>query len=177
MKRILYILVLAAAFGGCKDDETYLDKQRTSFESYLSRTDFSYTTPNGVYRYVANADREGYDREVPVEYGDSVSFDFAAYLFSSSIGALYYTNVKEWIPAKDLEVLNPEYWDFSTRRIKLGSASLVKGLEYGLVNSRQNDSLLLFMTSDLVYGTENMGVVNPDQPVVWAVKIKKVVKP
>ncbi len=97
--------------------------------------------------------------------------------FSSSIGALYYTNVKEWIPAKDLEVLNPEYWDFSTRRIKLGSASLVKGLEYGLVNSRQNDSLLLFMTSDLVYGTENMGVVNPDQPVVWAVKIKKVVKP
>ena len=132
--------------------------------------DFSYTTPNGVYRYVANADREGYDREVPVEYGDSVSFDFAAYLFSSSIGALYYTNVKEWIPAKDLEVLNPEYWDFSTRRIKLGSASLVKGLEYGLVNSRQNDSLLLFMTSDLVYGTENMGVVNPDQPVVWAVK-------
>ena len=69
--------------------------------------DFSYTTPNGVYRYVANADREGYDREVPVEYGDSVSFDFAAYLFSSSIGALYYTNVKEWIPAKDLEVLNP----------------------------------------------------------------------
>ena len=127
--------------------------------------DFSYTTPNGVYRYVANADREGYDREVPVEYGDSVSFDFAAYLFSSSIGALYYTNVKEWIPAKDLEVLN------------LGSASLVKGLEYGLVNSRQNDSLLLFMTSDLVYGTENMGVVSPDQPVVWAVKIKKVVKP
>ena len=85
--------------------------------------------------------------------------------------------MKEWIPAKDLEVLNPEYWDFSTRRIKLGSASLVKGLEYGLVNSRQNDSLLLFMTSDLVYGTENMGVVNPDQPVVWAVKIKKVVKP
>ena len=43
--------------------------------------------------------------------------------------------------------------------------------------SRQNDSLLLFMTSDLVYGTENMGVVSPDQPVVWAVKIKKVVKP
>ena len=74
-------------------------------------------------------------------------------------------------------MLNPEYWDFSTRRIKLGSVSLVKGLEYGLVNSRQNDSLLLFMTSDLVYGTENMGVVSPDQPVVWAVKIKKVVKP
>ena len=81
-------MVLAAAFGGCKDDETYLDKQRTSFESYLSRMDFSYTTPNGVYRYVANADREGYDREVPVEYGESVSVDFAAYVVSSAGGAL-----------------------------------------------------------------------------------------
>lgn len=90
--------------------------------------DFSYTTPNGVYRYVANADREGYDREVPVEYGDSVSFDFAAYLFSSSIGALYYTNVKEWIPAKD--------WRCSIRVLGLLDAADQAGQRFARQRSR-----------------------------------------
>lgn len=174
--RIFKILILTVFFWGCKKDDTFLIDQRTSFENYLTKQNLSYTVSGGVFRHVTNADREGYDQSALVEYGDSVTFDFAAYLYGSPLGNLYFTNVKEWLPSS-ASSLNTEYWPFVPQRILLGRTQLIKGLTYGLVGSHESDSLLLFMTSDLCYGSHNVGVVQPDAPTVWSVKINKVVKP
>ena len=161
---------------GCNKEEDFLIDQRDSFESYLSRQEGEYTVEGGVYRYVVNADREGYESDLVIEYGDSVTFNFAAYTFGSPLGTMFYTNVQEWLPSGS-ETLNTAYWDMTPRRIRLGYTPLLKGFESGLVGNRMNDSLLLFVTSDLAYGSVNMGALGPDEPTVWSVKINNVVKP
>ena len=45
-----------------------------------------------------------------------------------------------------------------------------------MVGCRQNDSTFLFVTSDLSYGSDRVGLIEPDSPVVWYLKINKVVK-
>ena len=177
MNRLLKIIVGIGVFvlAGCSKEEDFLIDQRDSFESYLSRQEGGYTVEGGVYRYVANADREGYADDPVIEYGDSVTFNFAAYTFGSPLGTLFYTNVEGWLPSNS-ETLNTSYWDMTPRHIRLGDTPLLKGVESGLVGNRMNDSLLLFITSDLAYGGVSVGAVGPDEPTVWSVKINNVVK-
>ena len=177
MNRLLKIIIGVWVFvlAGCSKEEDFLIDQRESFESYLSRQEGGYTVEGGVYRYVVNADREGYANDPVIEYGDSVTFNFAAYTFGSPLGTLYYTNVQEWLSAGSTN-LNTAYWDMTPSRVRLGYTPLLKGVESGLVGNRMNDSLLLFVTSDLAYGSVSVGAIGPDEPTVWSVKINNVVK-
>ena len=73
-------------------------------------------------------------------------------------------------------VLDPRFWDFSPKSVRVGHGGLLPSVEAGMVGCRQNDSTFLFVTSDLSYGSDRVGLIEPDSPVVWYLKINKVVK-
>ena len=172
---VIAALGVALWLGGCKADDDVVSRQNTSFESYLKGANAPYAMRGGVYQYVANSGRSSYATDKAVTYGDSVIFNFAAYTFGSPLGTLFYTNVLGWLSSRDA-ALDVSYWDMTPRRIRYGVTPLMKGLSNGLAGSRENDSLMLFINSDLAYGDKGLGTVDPDQATVWVVKINKVVK-
>ena len=161
--------------GACKADDDVVTQQTNSFVSYLEGAKLPYAVRGGVYQCVANAERAGYATDKSVSYGDSVVFNFAAYTFGAPLGTLFFTNVKEWLPAS-YKTLDPTYWNMTPRRIRYGVTPLMRGLANGFSGSRENDSLVLFINSELAYGAQGMGVIEPDKATVWVVKISKVVK-
>ena len=92
----------------------------------------------------------------------------------SATEAPYYTNIRSLVEGDT--VLNTEYWSFEPQRVVLGATPMIRGLTYGLQGARESDSLQLFVTSDLAYGSGNTGVVDGDQATRWFVYIEKVIK-
>ena len=161
----------------CAKEDDAVTSQRSAIESFLDSRGWEYAEASGVYRYTINADRPEYESEPQIAYGDSVVFDFAAYLFSGSVSATevpYYTNIRSLVEGDT--VLNTEYWSFEPQRVVLGATPMIRGLTYGLQGARESDSLQLFVTSDLAYGSGNTGVVDGDQATRWFVYIEKVIK-
>ena len=177
MKKLWGICLAAWVGASCQPKDDHIVSQRTSIENYLNGANLPYVVQSGVYRYTANADRDGYEGETIVEPGDSVTLDFAPYSLGRPLGTLYYTNVREIMEANNRDgVLDPRFWDFSPKSVRVGHGGLLPSVEAGMVGCRQNDSTFLFVTSDLSYGSDRVGLIEPDSPVVWYLKINKVVK-
>lgn len=154
LKRFTQIVLISAgslALACAKEDDA-VTSQRSAIESFLDSRGWEYAEA-------------------------SVVFDFAAYLFSGSVSATevpYYTNIRSLVEGDT--VLNTEYWSFEPQRVVLGATPMIRGLTYGLQGARESDSLQLFVTSDLAYGSGNTGVVDGDQATRWFVYIEKVIK-
>ena len=102
LKRFTQIVLISAgslALACAKEDDA-VTSQRSAIESFLDSRGWEYAEASGVYRYTINADRPEYESEPQIAYGDSVVFDFAAYLFSGSVSATevpYYTNIRSLV--------------------------------------------------------------------------------
>lgn len=135
LKRFTQIVLISAgslALACAKEDDA-VTSQRSAIESFLDSRGWEYAEASGVYRYTINADRPEYESEPQIAYGDSVVFDFAAYLFSGSVSATevpYYTNIRSLVEGDT--VLNTEYWSFEPQRVVLGATPMIRGLTYGL---------------------------------------------
>lgn len=173
-----------------KDKDTIVPDQRESFEKYLDGKKWEYTVRDGVYQYVRNASRSGYDSALQIERGDSVEFSWSSFLFrSNSFDTLrpFYTNdlyVLDYLKAaeqaardqkKELFLVSKD-WDAGVDRAKVGTTKMVTGIARGIVGARDGDDLLLFVTSDMAYGGNKVGLVPEDSPIVFNLKISKVVK-
>jgi hypothetical protein len=135
-----------------------------------------YETCNGIYRYVANGEREGRDAEPEIAVGDEVWFDFEARLFNSSSGAgtLFYTNKPALIASMSgSETLA---WPAEVQKIRLGIDPLLVGVADGMAGCRQGDSVALFILSDRAYGSKPMGVVPQNTAVAYVLNIRNVIK-
>ena len=120
-----------------------------------------------------------------VEWGDKIDIRFSAYTFTgaepwnsdASKSAIYWSNVPEII-AKLGEKNNITLdWPTEPITIELGKTEILAGLELALSEGcRENDSLQVYMTSNLAYGKELMGVVPKNSMVAWYLKIEKVRK-
>ncbi len=134
LKRFTQIVLISAgslALACAKEDDA-VTSQRSAIESFLDSRGWEYAEASGVYRYTINADRPEYESEPQIAYGDSVVFDFAAYLFSGSVSATevpYYTNIRSLVEGDT--VLNTEYWSFEPQRVVLGATPMIRGLTYG----------------------------------------------
>ena len=162
-------LFLLGALGACKKPDYDVPAQRTAIENYLRGQQVEYTQQDWVYKYADPATEEG-----PVLHrGDSVYFHYSGYLFASGIGALFTTNIEA-----DAEEagFDKTYMDFSPKGILLGDGSVLRGLELGLPGSRPGETVYLFLTPDLAYGEDIVGVVRPGKSVVFKVVIDRVVK-
>lgn len=133
-----------------------------------------YTVQEGVYKYVVNGEREGRPGESQqCERGDSVVFRFAAYVFTGSQNALFYTNIAGLAEGTGL---NTDYWSFEPRRIKIGTTPVIKGLENALPYCCKGDSVALFITSDLGFDDNNIGTVPINSALLFALNIDDVIK-
>lgn len=174
--------VIFAFFGGlcaCSKDTTTVDNQRTSIEQYITNQSWENVEyGDGVYRYVLNRDRSGYETAPEAQRGDQIVFNYSIYVFSASgtggEGALIYTNNPE---LQDLqEGLNATYWSKEPMEVTLGRTSLISGLSWGLNGVRQGDTLKLFMSSDRGYGDKPFSVIPANTPLVWNLGIQQVIK-
>lgn len=166
------VILSVSMFCSCGSDTEIIPNQKTAIESFLGQKE--YTVQEGVYKFVANSNRDGYDNAPMAIAGDSVIYNFEAYTFISSPEALFYTNKPEVI--KTLTGLNSQYWIKEPLRVKVGTTPMMKGLANGLPYCKQGDSVVLFITSDLAYGDKQAGIVQSNTALMYILNIENVKK-
>lgn len=193
MKGIYGILIfLAAFFCSCNKTEDYVTAQQTAIERYLAgrkiynrasapenetgETMQYYDIQNGVYKYTENEYRTTRPPESEAATkGDSITFYFRAYTFSSRIEALFYTNVEEEILALGSH-LNAKYWSTEPLTVKIGAGSVIKGLDNALPSCRTGDTVQVFIPTDLGYGDKSAGVVPANTALMYLINIQNITK-
>lgn len=184
MKILVKIIILSfslLAFACGKDDDIIAseDTKIVSYFTKLQIEETGYDALGGVFRYVGNADRAGYEQAVEAQAGDSVSFYFSVHLLNTNANVLQqpliYTNKKYLIDALKANGLTGQ-WTSDPYKVKLGSSPLAKGLQRGLTGAHEKDSLLLFMRSDMGYGDREMFNVPKNSPLLFIVDLVSVKK-
>jgi hypothetical protein len=164
---IVFCVIALLAAACSKIDRNLLPNQRTSFERYLNGKD--YVIQDGVYKFVVNAQRDGFQAEPVVEWGDSVIFNFAEYVFASAPAKLAATNIFALVQSDT--TINTAYWSFDPARVELGDSPMLEGLKRGLPGCHRGDSVVLLLSSDLAYGTKNVGPVAGNTAVMLSLNI------
>lgn len=195
MKKFLTILLFLPLLVGCKDENTLLT-ERDKIEKYLTSSRrmveeseldsvieehpaFYNVFGRYAYRHIVNyydADRENRPQ---VAWGDRLELRFTAYVFSGSepnASAIYWSNVPEVVEQLGGKSGNTLDWSTEPLIVDLGSSKLLEGLERTLPGCYEADSVQVFMTSNLAYGKELVGVVPKNSMVAWYMKILKVTK-
>lgn len=160
----------------CGSDADMLPNQRENISKYLESKDLGYTMQDGVYKHIANSSRPGYENATVANLGDSVTYRFEAYVFTSSPEQLYYTNKPNIIDTLAKRGLNTAYWSKMPAKMKVGSTELIKGLANGIPYSRKGDSVVLFFTSDMAYDKYSIGTVPSNSAVMYVINIDNVKK-
>jgi hypothetical protein len=195
MKKFLTILFLLPLLVGCEQENTLLT-ERDNIEKFLTSSrkmvpesevgsviedNPAFYTLFGryAYRYIVNYyDAEREDRAV-VAWGDHIELDFTAYTFTGSepsSSAIYWSNNPEVIEQLGKKSGNTLDWSTEPLKIKLGTTKILEGLEHTLPGCHEADSVQVFMTSNLAYGNNLIGVVPKNSMVAWYFKIRKVIK-
>lgn len=197
MKNGLYIiLIVALAFiVSCKgDDDTVKENQKNSIVKYLEnnrrlipveRKDSVIEENPKFYSYFGD---KAYFH-VPTFYdslreskreifaGNVVKLRFTAYVFSSSepdISSAYWSNDSLVInrlqnSAKLAPVeLN---WSKEPLEVVVGSGTIIRGVDEALIGCRDQDSLQVYMSFNMAYGKNIIGIVPKRSAVAWYIKI------
>lgn len=195
MKKFLTILLLLPMIVGCTEENTLLT-ERDKIVKYLTSTRrmveeseldsvieehpaFYNVFGRYAYRHIVNyydADRESRPQ---VAWGDRLELRFTAYVFSGSeprTSDIYWSNVPEVIEELGSKSDNTLDWSTEPLIVDLGSSKLLEGLERALPGCYEADSVQVYMTSNLAYGKEIVGLVPKNSMVAWYMKILKVTK-
>ncbi len=195
MKKFLTILILLATLASCKQEDTLLS-ERDKIEKYLTSTRhmvietevgnvieehpaFYNIFGRYAYRHIVNYYDEGREDRPIVEWGDRLKLRFKAYTFSGSepaTSAIYWSNDEETILSLGEKSGNTLDWSTEPLTIQLGTTDILDGLEYALPGCHEADSVQVYMTSNLAYGKQLIGVVPKNSMVAWYMKIEKVTK-
>ena len=195
MKKILTILFLLPLLVGCKEEDTLLT-ERDKIEQYLTSRNivaeesvgeviednpaFYSTFGRYAYRHIVNYYDAGREDRPVVEWGDKVQIKFFnAYIFSGSEpsnSAIYWSNIPEVIEDLGRKSGNTLDWPIEPLTITLGTTRILEGLERTLAGCHEADSVQVYMTSNLAYGKELIGVVPKNSMVAWYMRIEKVTK-
>lgn len=131
-----------------------------------------------LYRYIATYYDEGRDQRPEVTMGSTVDITYTAYIFTSgkpSSSAIYATNDAESLAIIESSGLNTSYeWTTDPYVIKMGESDLVEGLEIALQECREGDDVEIYMTFDMAYGNDYIGIVPSKSAVMWDIHINSV---
>ena len=195
MRKFLTILLLLPLLVGCKEEDTLLT-ERDKIEKFLTSSRrmvaeenlgdviennpaFYSTFGRYAYRYIVNYYDEGREDRPIAEWGDNIQIRFNAYIFSGSepaTSAIYWSNIPEIIEQLGKRSGNTLDWSKEPLTIKLRTTRILEGLERTLAGCHEADSVQVFMTSNLAYGDELIGVVPKKSMIAWYMKIEKVTK-
>ena len=195
MKKFLTILLLLPLLVGCKEEDTLLT-ERDNIEKYLTSSRrmvaeenvgdviednpaFYSTFGRYAYRHIVNYYETGREDKPIVEWGDNLQSRFNAYTFNGSepaASAIYWSNIPEIIDELGKKSGFTLDWPTEPLTIKLGTTRILEGLERTLAGCHEADSVQVYMTSNLAYGKELIGVIPKNSMVAWYMKIEKVTK-
>ena len=195
MKRFLIILFLLPLLVGCKQEDTLLS-ERDQIVKYLTSSrrmvaeeevgsvieenpKFYSVFGRYAYRHIVNYYDAGREDKPVVEWGDRLEIRFNAYTFTGSEpseSAIYWSNIPEIIQKLGGQSDNTLDWSDEPLVVKLGTTDILEGLEHALPGCHEADSVQVFMTSNLAYGKQLIGVVPKNSMVAWYMKIEKVTK-
>lgn len=126
---------------------------------------------NAAYRYIEdyyNTDRLSRTEAVS---GSTLELTFWFYDFSSyttpSASYLYFTNDPLYEDALISAGLNVEYWSFEPLKVTLGNGDILKAIEASLVGCREGDTVEIYLTYNLAYGDNWVGVTNLESPIAF----------
>ena len=195
MKKFFTILFLLPLLVSCKQEDTLLterdkiEKYLTSSRRMVAEEDLSSVIENNppfynvfgryAYRHIVNYyDTEREEKPI-VEWGDNLQIRFNAYTFTGSepsLSAIYLSNIPEVIEQLGKKSDNTLAWSSEPLHIKLGTTKILKGVESVLPGCHEADSVQVYMTSNLAYGDEIIGVIPKQSMIAWYLKIEKVTK-
>lgn len=170
-----FVAVVAMFVTSCIVVDEFEPKQRTQIENYLQNGKKDYFVTSDSAFVVLEGNRllaVGEPRPKGAEKDDRVEFNVEAYTFSSSPATYpYYTN-KRYLAEQLSATLDTSYWDFEPYSIRLGHDEIINGLEEALVGSIVGDSILVFLTSSLAYGSAGMGAVPKNTAVMMILTVE-----
>lgn len=155
-----------------QDIDNTTTQQETQIEKYVqSLTIKNVVVNNGVWRVVIEQGNEGVGKEV--SKGDSIVYNYAAYLFSSGKGLLYDTNVRDL--AKALGT-GHDYSYFIPRKGVVGKGMLLSGIDIGLIGAKEGERCYLIFSARHGFGNVQIGMIPKMSPLlieVWVREVKK----
>ena len=196
MKKFLTILFLLPILVSCSNESTLLT-ERDKLEKYLTSTRRMVAEQNigevidenppfytefgrYAYRHIVNyydAEREDRPR---ADLGDEIEIRFNAFTFTGSepsiTSNLYWSNIPAIIEQVGNKSGNTLDWSQEPLRIRLGETAILEGLERSLPGCHEADSVQVYMSSNLAYGKNIIGVVAKNSMLAWYIKIEKVIK-
>ena len=169
------VMAVVALVTACVTADEFAPKQRNQIESYLGDKEYR-LTPDSAYVYLAGNkfDIAPENRRQGAEVGDVVTFNVEAYTFSGSSPSTvpYYTN-KPYMLDLLSEDLDTSYWPLEPFVARLGQGDILKPLEQSFEGCVEGDSLLVFLTSSIAYGTAGMGAVPKNTPVMMILTVEQ----
>ncbi len=134
---------------------------------------FYTATGDSVYRYIRNYYTDGRDGRAQVEWGDAVRLTFRMYLFTfenivdtgRELTMPYYSNDASLEEAYYAAGLSPGGWNFEPLETVVGAGEIINGLERALVGCRERDTVEVYMTYNMAYGDDPLGVIPGESPI------------
>ncbi len=188
------LLLFPMLWFGCSKEDDVQPEQRKRIESFLtsshsprlvaeenleegSSLPFYTTAGNKVYRYIENyydPDRVNWPE---VTASSKVAITFRIYSFDNYTSITdttvpIYTNDPEWeqkleklgLTLKDEEGNPIGIWNFEPKVITPASSGIINGLRLALLGCRQGDHVEAYMTYNMAYGDEDLGIIEKESP-------------
>ncbi|MFI3315514.1 MAG: FKBP-type peptidyl-prolyl cis-trans isomerase [Rikenellaceae bacterium] len=172
-KKLIYILIIVfTAQFSCNRTEEYdtLVMQKERILDYLVDYDLDYSVRDDVYTVPLNTLENS--STMAISAGDSVYFNYASYTFVTAPVSLYTTNISEVAEDAGMAFEGP----FTPLGIKYGESDIIEGLEIGLRGLMQNDSVMLFIPSDLAFKDKAIGTLSEYCTLAMFIDIVEIVK-
>lgn len=133
-----------------------------------------------IYRYIATYYDEGRENRATVERGSEIEIVYKAYIFTGSkpsTGNLYATNDATAIAELEAAGLNTSYeWTTDPLLVHFGREEILPALETALEGCKEGDSVEIYLTYDVAYGKNYVGMVPSKSSVVWYIDITSIIK-
>lgn len=142
----VFAVASAAALLSCSKEEKELTiaDQEAAIETYINQNfqQYNIVRRGGSNRIVV--DTTVVDAADSLEYGDSLYFYYAGYVFTSSPSALFSTN-NEYLATESGYSLTSQ--DFSVRKVLFSKGSMIKGLENGLYGVKDGEHCVILFSA------------------------------
>ncbi len=175
MRKILIILSAIIALSSCSKkalEQTYI-KQEANIDTYISRqfADMPITRRNGSNRITA--DTLNISLTDSLEYGDTLLFYYAGYVFTTQPSAIFATNVEEIAKNAKLDL---DSADYSIKEIIYEPNSLLVGLENGLYGAKNGEHCIVIFSGKYGFGNNVVANIPKNSALayeIWIQDIKK----
>ncbi|MFI3248404.1 MAG: hypothetical protein R3Y39_04670 [Rikenellaceae bacterium] len=201
-ERRLWIVIAMIALlplYGCDDDSEDNDDQRDDIESFLAsyhdpklipqdeisssiedEPSFYFEFGTYAYLYIDDYYNTSRDSKAQIVKGSQITITFRLYPFDGSTisdsDLPTYTNDPAYEYSYIEAGLNTTYWSFEPLELVIGQSKILDSIQEGLLmGCREGDSIEIYMTRNMGYGDDVIGVMEEDSAIAFFCTIDSVV--